>query len=92
MQLAIAEAKLETEKHGSDRKGIYLEFRGTPGYDMKLLSLENLGNKKTRLCNIRNINQKTVNVGAGEQEEKNVDFAKSIESIDKTAVKTVVQV
>lgn len=31
LQLATDEAKLEIEKHGSDRKGIYLEFRGAHG-------------------------------------------------------------
>jgi hypothetical protein len=33
--------------------GIYLEFRSSPGFDLKIKSLEDFHSKKVRLCNVR---------------------------------------
>lgn len=61
------ESENEQVIHHSDRNGIYLEFRGEPGYELVTRSLENMtGNRSnwTRLLNVR-----TEQVGSGDGEE-----------------------
>jgi hypothetical protein len=50
---AWAEARSEQVVHHADRNGIYLEFRGEPGFDLVTKSLEDLRSKKIRLLNVR---------------------------------------
>ena len=61
----------------SDRNGVYLEFKGEPGYELVAKSLENLRGKKsenwTRLLNIRK--EKEVVQFEGEIQEQEVVFA-----------------
>ena len=53
----LDEAWAETESSlvtgHTERDGVYLEFRGQAGYDLATESLENIGRKNIRLCNIR---------------------------------------
>jgi len=51
---AWTEARSEQIVHHADRNGIYLEFRGEPGFDLVTKSLEDLRSKKIRLLNVRN--------------------------------------
>lgn len=36
-----------------DNNGVYLEFKSSPGFELKIKSLEDLRSKKIRLCNVR---------------------------------------
>ncbi|MDU9050360.1 MAG: S8 family peptidase [Candidatus Electrothrix sp. Rat3] len=57
LEQAWAEAEHDEVVYHTERKGVYLEFRGEPGYELVSKSLENLSGKDpakwTRLLNIR---------------------------------------
>ena len=66
-------SELYAIKHKRD--GVYIEFKGEPGYDLATKSLEDLRTKKTRLCNIRTIKEVTIDKHTGEQVESPVTYA-----------------
>ena len=53
LQRAWDETKSEIVAHHIDRGGIYLEFRGKPGFDLVTKSLDDLRSKKVRLLNVK---------------------------------------
>jgi len=57
------------------RQGVYLEFRGSPGYDLVTKSLEDMRSKKIRLCNIRIEKEAKKNKKTGKLEELPVTCA-----------------
>jgi len=54
LKRAWDETESEMVAHHIDRKGIYLEFRGKPGFDLMTKSLDDLQSKKIRLLNVKN--------------------------------------
>ncbi|MDF7798132.1 S8 family peptidase [Pontiellaceae bacterium B1224] len=53
LDVAWAETETGLVAGHTERDGIYLEFRGQAGYDLATESLESIGRKNIRLCNIR---------------------------------------
>lgn len=75
---AWQEAKNEAVVYKTDRRGVYLEFRGSPGYDLMTKSLEDFSGKdkeKVRLCNVRIENESIKNEITGKLEEMPVTYA-----------------
>ncbi|MDM8538194.1 S8 family peptidase [Desulfobacterales bacterium HSG17] len=54
LDIAWKESKSEQVACHATRHGIYLEFKGEPGFDLITKSLEDMRSKKVRLLNIRN--------------------------------------
>lgn len=60
----------------SERKGVYLEFRGKPGYELVTKSLENMRSRqKIRLCNVRTEQEIVQDEISGLTENKEVVYA-----------------
>jgi hypothetical protein len=83
LEIAWREAENEFITYHTDRQGVYLEFRGSPGYDLATKSLENMKSKKIRLCNIRTEKEVVLNNETGEPEEKPVTYATVFVANDK---------
>lgn len=66
--------KDEQAIHHVSREGIYLEFKGEPGFDLITKSLENM-RKNIRLLNIRNITEFILNEITNKKEKKTVTYA-----------------
>lgn len=72
---AWEESESEFVASHADRHGVYIEFKGSPGFDLVTKSLEDMRSKKVRLCNVRTINEAVVNDETGEPEERPVIYA-----------------
>lgn len=57
LQRRLREAWLTAENEWAafhtERTGVYIEFKGSPGFDLVTQSLEDMGSKKVRLLNVR---------------------------------------
>lgn len=62
-------------------EGIYLEFKSSPGFELKIKSLEDFKSKKIRLCNVRK--RIEVSEESGQQVEKEVVLATVFVAHDK---------
>jgi hypothetical protein len=80
---AWTESQNEIVASHASRHGVYLEFKGAPGYDLLTKSLEDMRSKKVRLCNVRTVSEPTINETTGTAEERNVIFATVFVSNDK---------
>ncbi|HEY3374648.1 MAG TPA: S8 family peptidase [Candidatus Aquicultor sp.] len=80
---AWEEAENEFVVTHADREGIYLEFRGAPGYDLVTKSLEDMRSKKARLCNVRIEEELVRNDETGEDEYLRVIYATVFIANDK---------
>lgn len=67
----------------ADRHGVYVEFKGSPGFDLVTKSLEDLRSKKVRLCNVRTEYETVPNDETGELEPQPVIYATVFISNDK---------
>ena len=83
LEQAWQDAENEVVVMHSEREGIYLEFKGSPGYDLITKSLEDMRSKKIRLCNVRVENEPTINEETGVAEELDVIYATVFVSKDK---------
>lgn len=72
---AWGNAENETAVYHTTRDGVYLEFKGSPGYELVTKSLEDMRSKKVRLCNIRIENETVKSEDANTTEEKPVTYA-----------------
>ena len=68
-------AEKETAVYHTTRDGVYLEFKGSPGYELVAKSLEDMHSKKVRLCNIRTVNEPVVDDTADVKQEVPVTYA-----------------
>ncbi|HCT86347.1 MAG: peptidase S8 [Candidatus Margulisiibacteriota bacterium] len=59
----------------ADRHGVYLEFKGSPGYELVTKSLEDMRSKKIRLCNVRIEKEVIRNTITNRDEELPVTYA-----------------
>lgn len=57
------------------RQGVYLQFKSSPGFDLKIQSLEDMRSKKIRLCNVRKVSEPIVDRATGTEEDKEVVYA-----------------
>ncbi len=80
---AWEEGEREILQFQVQRNGIYIEFKGEPGYDLITKSLEDLKSNKIRLCNIRTESEFVHNDDTGEEEKKSVIYATVFVSNDK---------
>ena len=62
LQQAWNDTQSEQVVHHTTRKGIYLEFKGEPGFDLVTKSLEDMKSKKIRLLNVRKKSIKSDNL------------------------------
>lgn len=77
------EAESEFVASHADRHGIYIEFKGSPGFELVTKSLEDMRSKKVRLCNVRTVTETVTNEETGESEELPVIYATVFISNDK---------
>lgn len=80
---AWTESQNEIVAAHSNRHGVYLEFKGSPGFDLLTKSLEDMRTKKVRLCNVRTESEPIIDATTGETEEKAVIYATVFVSNDK---------
>lgn len=80
---AWSESESEFVASHADRHGVYIEFKGSPGFDLVTKSLEDMRSKKVRLCNVRTVNEIVVNEETGESEKRPVIYATIFISNDK---------
>lgn len=67
----------------ADRHGVYIEFKGSPGFDLVTKSLEDMRSKKVRLCNVRTEIETVLSEETGEPEGQPVVYATVFISNDK---------
>jgi hypothetical protein len=77
------ESESEFVASHADRHGIYIEFKGSPGFELVTKSLEDMRSKKVRLCNVRSAIESVTNEETGESEELPVIYATVFISNDK---------
>jgi hypothetical protein len=80
---AWSESESEFVASHTDRHGVYVEFKGSPGFDLITKSLEDMRSKKVRLCNVRSVNEIVTNEETGQPEELPVVYATVFISNDK---------
>jgi len=72
---AWEEAENELVVAHSERNGIYLEFKGEPGFELVTKSLEDMNSKKIRLCNVRYEDNCVINEDTGKEEVLSTTYA-----------------
>lgn len=53
LERAWAEAESDYVVSHAVRQGVYLQFKSSPGFDLKIKSLEDMRSRKIRLCNVK---------------------------------------